>query len=465
MTRFFIFILCCLSVSFLKAQTLSDQLTAATKQMMTDPQFKHAMLGFYVEEIATGKPVFSQNEEIGMSPASTQKIITAATAFHFLGTDFKYRTDFYTSDNISADSIVKGNLMVKGYGDPTLGSVRWKQTKDTALFRQLRKALQMQGIRGFTGNPLFDLFAFDSQALPGGWCIDDIGNYYGAGCYAVNWKENQYDITLRSQNTNGSKVDIYKIDPYSTEYVITSEVTANGTGDNAYIFLPIDYPDMVVRGTIPPGEDNFTISAASVNPYNNLRDELLNKSGLFMKQASQVAVIETQPTKKTKQYKLVYTHQSPSLDSITYWFLQKSVNLYGEALLKTIAWQQDSLGATVRGIEIVQDFWKQHGIDNYSLNMLDGSGLSPQNKVTPKALVQVLQYAHQQPWFDAFYKAIPLYNNMKMKSGTIGGVKAFTGYHTAANGKEYAFSIIVNNYDDSKGTITPKLFKLLDLLK
>lgn len=465
MTRFFIFILCSITANFLKAQTLSDQLSSASKQMMADPQFKHAILGFYVAETVTGTPVFSLNEEIGMSPASTQKIITAATAFHFLGADFRYKTDFYTSAIIPADSIVKGNLMVKGYGDPTLGSVRWKQTKDTALFRQLRKALQMQGIKGFTGNPLFDLSAFDTQALPGGWCIDDIGNYYGAGCYAVNWKENQYDITLRSENTKGSKVTIDKIDPYSTEYIISSEVTADGTGDNAYIFLPVDYPDIVVRGTIPPGQSNFTISAAAVNPYNNIRDELLNKSGLFLKQVSNTAVIETQPTKKTKQYKLVYTHQSPSLDSITYWFLQKSVNLYGEALLKTIAWHEDSLGATIKGIELVQDFWKQQGIDNYSLNMLDGSGLSPQNKVTPKALVQVLQYAHTQPWYGAFYNALPLYNNMKMKSGTIGGVKAFTGYHTAANGKEYSFAIIVNNYDDSKGSITSKLFKVLDLLK
>lgn len=454
-----------MTVSISNAQKLADQLSAASKQLMDDPQFKHAILGFYVEETGTGTPVFSLNEEVGLSPASTQKIVTAATAFHFLGSDFRYKTDFYTPTNIPADSIVKGNLMVKGFGDPTLGSVRWKQTKDSVIFRQLRKALQMQGIKGFTGNPLFDLSAFDSQALPGGWCIDDIGNYYGAGCYAVNWKENQYDITLRSDNTKGSKVAIDKVDPYSTEYMITSEVTANGTGDNAYIFLPVDYPDIVVRGTIPPGEKNFTISAAAVNPFNNIRDELLNKSGLFLKPASNTTVIETMPSKKSKQYKLVYTHQSPSLDSIAYWFLQKSVNLYGEALVKTIAWQEDSLGATNKGIEIIQEFWEQQGIDKYSLNMIDGSGLSPQNKVTPKALVQVLQYAHQQNWYDAFSKALPLYNNMKMKSGTIGGVKAFAGYHTAGNGKEYSFAIIVNNYDDTKGSITPKLFKVLDLLK
>ncbi len=454
-----------MTVSISNAQKLADQLSAASKQLMDDPQFKHAILGFYVEETGTGTPVFSLNEEVGLSPASTQKIVTAATAFHFLGSDFRYKTDFYTPTNIPADSIVKGNLMVKGFGDPTLGSVRWKQTKDSVIFRQLRKALQMQGIKGFTGNPLFDLSAFDSQALPGGWCIDDIGNYYGAGCYAVNWKENQYDITLRSDNTKGSKVAIDKVDPYSTEYMITSEVTANGTGDNAYIFLPVDYPDIVVRGTIPPGEKNFTISAAAVNPFNNIRDELLNKSGLFLKPASNTTVIETMPSKKSKQYKLVYTHQSPSLDSIAYWFLQKSVNLYGEALVKTIAWQEDSLGATNKGIEIIQEFWEQQGIDKYSLNMIDGSGLSPQNKVTPKALVQVLQYAHQQNWYDAFSKALPLYNNMKMKSGTIGGVKAFAGYHTAGNGKEYSFAIIVNNYDDTKGSITPKLFKILDLLK
>ena len=97
--------------------------------------------------------------------------------------------------------------------------------------------------------------------------------------------------------------------------------------------------------------------------------------------------------------------------------------------------------------------------------MIDGSGLSPQNRVTTHAEVKVLQYARTRTWFNAFYNALPEYNGMKMKSGSIGGARAFAGYHTAKDGRQYTFSIIVNNYDGSSSDIVKKMYGVLDLLK
>ena len=79
--------------------------------------------------------------------------------------------------------------------------------------------------------------------------------------------------------------------------------------------------------------------------------------------------------------------------------------------------------------------------------------------------MSALLYAQKQPWFQSFYNALPVYNEMKLKSGTINGVRCFTGYHTASDGKKYVVSIIVNNYDDSIGGVTQKIFKVLDALK
>jgi D-alanyl-D-alanine carboxypeptidase/D-alanyl-D-alanine-endopeptidase (penicillin-binding protein 4) len=156
---------------------------------------------------------------------------------------------------------------------------------------------------------------------------------------------------------------------------------------------------------------------------------------------------------------------SPPLDSINYWFLKKSINLYGEALVKTMAWEKSGLGSTGKGVDIVRTFWSEHGIDKSAVNIIDGSGLSPQNRVTSDAEVKVLQYAKTRPWFSAFYNALPEYNGMKMKSGSIGGARAFAGYHTAKDGKQYILSIIVNNYDGSAGEVVKKMFKVLDVLK
>ncbi|MFN2458617.1 MAG: D-alanyl-D-alanine carboxypeptidase, partial [Chitinophagaceae bacterium] len=124
------------------------------------------------------------------------------------------------------------------------------------------------------------------------------------------------------------------------------------------------------------------------------------------------------------------------------------INLCGEALVKTIAFQQKQQGSTDEGIRIIKDFWSGKDISKTELNMVDGSGLSPLNRVTTKAQVRILQHAKKQNWFNGFYASLPEFNNMKMKSGTIRDVKGFCGYHASKEG-DYIFSFIVNNYNGS----------------
>jgi len=147
---------------------------------------------------------------------------------------------------------------------------------------------------------------------------------------------------------------------------------------------------------------------------------------------------------------------SPRLDSINYWFLRRSINLYGEALVKTLAMEKTGTATTEKGVEVVRDFWAERGIDRSAIHIIDGSGLSPQNRVTTDALVKVLRYARTRPWYPAFYQALPLFNGMHMKSGSVGGARSFAGYQVAADGKEYVFSIIVNNYDGSSAEVIKK---------
>lgn len=151
---------------------------------------------------------------------------------------------------------------------------------------------------------------------------------------------------------------------------------------------------------------------------------------------------------------MIDTVYSPRLDSINYWFLRKSINLYGEALVTTLG-----------GVSVLQDFWAGRGIEKSALHIQDGSGLSPQNRVTTDALVKVLLYAKGRPWYGSFYNALPVFNNMHMKSGSVGGARSFSGYQTGSDGKQYAFSIIVNNYDGTSGDIIKELYKVLDSLK
>ena len=145
--------------------------------------------------------------------------------------------------------------------------------------------------------------------------------------------------------------------------------------------------------------------------------------------------------------------------------MKKSVNLYGESLVKAIAFQQNGFGTTEDGLEIMKNFWKEKAIDPAALRMIDGSGLSPQNRVTTNSLIKVLQYARTRPWFSSYFDAFPEYNKMKLKSGTIGGSKGFAGYHTSKEGIGYTIAMLVNNYDGSANEIVKKMFLVLDELK
>lgn len=442
------------------AQPISQRLNNAWKAFMADSQMRYAIAAFSVFDLNTGKTVFERNANIGLAPASTQKIITSVAAFEMLGKEYRFKTELGYTGSINKGEL-NGDLYISGSGDPTLGSWRWKKTVDSNLLDEWAQAIKSAGIKSITGNILVDTSRFSYQAIPDGWIWQDIGNYYGAGSFALNWKENQFDVLLKSGNYLNSAVEIL-----SSEEKFLNELRAaeKGSGDNAFAYLPIGKKMALIKGSIPLAENSFSISLADPDPTETLAKEFcgyLQSNGILTSKAFRYQNI----SRKNQNPKIVHIHSSPPLDSVNYYFLRKSVNLYGEALLKTISLEKKGFADTEKGIELVRNYFSQTGIDKLSINIIDGSGLSPQNRVTANALLRMLQLARSKPWYNSFFHALPEYNGMKMKSGSINGVRAYAGYHKATDGKEYAFSIIVNNFNGSGSEIVRKIYKLLNLLK
>jgi serine-type D-Ala-D-Ala carboxypeptidase/endopeptidase (penicillin-binding protein 4) len=451
------------------AQTIPQQLATAIKQFQSDPQMRHAITSIYVVDAKTGKKIFSHNDQAGLAPASTQKIFTSAAAFELLGKDFQYKTDLGYKGKIDGPTVI-----IVGSGDPTFGSWRWKETHDTVILKKWRQALKKAGIsKSIGGGLLTNESKFTHQAIPDGWIWQDIGNYYGAGAYAINWRENQYDLYLQSGLIRGDSVKIVDSKP---EYIVGGTFVnelrsaAKGSGDNAYIYLGLgDHRNALVRGTIPVGEKRFSISGASSDPAT---DFIFDFGFYLAGDAIHITPYEGRNRDLVsfdkdvlRDLKIIDTHLSPTFDSMNYYFMRRSINLYGEAFVKTIALEKEGLGDTEKGIDIIRDFWSALGIEKSAIHIVDGSGLSPQNRVTTEAQVKVLQYARTRSWFQSFYLSLPEFNGMKMKSGSIGGARAFAGYHKAKNGREYTFSIIVNNFDGSAGEVVKKMYRVLDVLK
>ena len=447
------------------AQSLTQKIALRVRELEADPQMRHAILSVSVKESITGKTIIEHNAQIGLAPASTQKIVTSVASFELLGKDFRYPTFFRVKKN-NADSLAI-DLDIESSGDPTFETARFEETTDTVLLKNFLNAFRKKYSRRLGVNLFINDYKF-GNALPGGFIWEDIGNYYGAGGRQLNWRENQFDLHF---NSSSKTTQLVKTDPLQPQIEFINRVKADSSvcDDQIIMYCAPESRIAYLEGSMPVDKKNFIVGGAMPDPAITFANELKMRLGTEQ-EIRKIIIDRNISTKEITEklffsYDTVFTHFSPTLDSINYYFLRKSINLYGEALIKSIAFKKAGWGSTERGIQEVRDFFALHGIDKAALNISDGSGLSPQNRVTTHALVSVLQYAKLRPWFNFFYSALPEFNGMKMKSGSIGGVRAFCGYHRSANGKEYLFSIIINNFDGSPGEIVRKMYRLLDTLK
>jgi serine-type D-Ala-D-Ala carboxypeptidase/endopeptidase (penicillin-binding protein 4) len=442
------------------AQSIKERLDVQVKKLVADSQMKHGILGFYVADANTGEAVYEWNGHVGLAPASTQKIVTSVAAFDLLGKDYQYKTEFGYNGTIAGGQL-KGDVYVKGTGDPTFGSSRYSNTKADIVLSQLADKLKQSGIKKFAGNVYVDASSFSYQPLPGGWIWDDIGNYYGAGSWGLNWRENQYDLLLKPGNKEGDDVTITGTTPklYTDLPANRLKTGKKGSGDNAYIYYPPYSSNGFVEGTFE-GANKISGSFPDAPRQFGFEVEQLLRS-LNIKTAKTGVLYS--PSKVSNTF---LTHYSPPMDSIVYWFMRRSINLYGEALVKTIGLEKSGVGSTDTGVAVVRRFYKENGIATPAeLRIMDGSGLSPSNRLTAASLGKILVHAKMQAWFPSFDQSFPEFNGMKLKSGTIRGAKAFAGYHTSKEGKEYVVAIIVNNYDGTAGAIVSKMYRVLDELK
>ena len=448
---------------FSAAQPLTVQLNSSLNQMEKDEQFRHSILSLYVIDSKTGAVVFDKNSRLGLAPASCQKIVISASAFELLGHDYVYRTPvmlYHLQDS--------QYLFIAGSGDPTLGSWRWPRTKMNVVCSAIIEALNKRHIRVLGDEITMIENKFVFQPVPDGWIWQDIGNYYGAGARTFNWHENQYDLILGSGNNEGDSTEIKAFEPSSARISLLNFITTGrkGSGDNAYIYPGAFSSSAYATGTIPPEQNRFVISGAMPFPEEAFIRELklnLNSSGIRINNGYYPGNLSR--NLRPSSLETILELASPPLDSINFWFLKKSVNLFGEALVKTISSEKAGMGSTDTGINIIKDFWGEKGIERSELNISDGCGLSPANRVTGHALTTIMQYARKQIWFPSFLSALPEINGLKMKDGYISGVRSFTGYVKSRNGNEYCFSFIVNNFDGSPATVREKMWKVLDILK
>ena len=452
----------------------------AVDALAKDPAFRHGTLSVCVLEVESGQILAKHESSRSVAPASNLKVLATASALALLGPDYRFRTELQYDGRIDGNGHLSGNLYLKGYGDPTLGSPLMEGAMAfEPLLDRLRMAVQQEGIRRIEGRIVGDASLFGSEAYIRTWQWEDMGNYYAAGAWSLNIHENLHYLHFQQNNQLGATPAIIAIEPEIPGLTFFNELrsASKGSGDNAYIFgAPYQF-NRYVRGTIPIGEGRFTIKGAIPDPP-MLAAQYLQQRLAGVGILAEGASVQLNRVPSTER-KVLYTHYSPMLSSIVNRTNMESVNLYCEAMVKTIGLEQKGKGSTEAGLEAMQTFWEEKGLDWAGCAIVDGSGLSEANTVTSYFLASLLRLMARQEesLFRPFYESLPeagrsgsLKNVLKgtvaegrlrAKSGTLERVRAYSGYATAHNGKLLAFSIIANNYEGSGGAIRQKLEQLM----
>ena len=474
------------STDSLKVTTPQEIIQRKIDSLVNSPFLENGFLGLSIKSVNSDKNIVEYNAKKSLQPASTMKLISSATAFITLGEDFKYLTILEYSGQIK-DSILIGNIIIKGSGDPSLGSWRFKNQPDyKQLTDRWAKKIKELGIKEIRGRIFGDGSLFDENVLPDTWSWGDMGNYYGAGAYGLNMNENLYWVTFKPSNYLES-APLVKTSPDLPYYQKINRVLTDksGTGDQVNIYSTPYQDVLIMQGFVPEGKD-FSVKGSIPDPAlfsaYFLQKKLLENgiSVLEMPLSYLAASKKNIYYQKPLQTTQIDTLSSPSLRNLAKECNFQSINLYAETFLKTPSVLLNLGSSTEEAIKGLKQIWHTKNVKLEGFKMKDGSGLSPAKGITPNNMTDVLKAMYLEKSFGAFYESIPIVGvcgtvsnlckktkavgNVRAKSGSIDGVRAYSGFFTAQNGEMMCFSMILNKYDSEFGSATRELEKLIILM-
>jgi len=454
----YVLLLLCLGYNTSFAQSRFTKLQHRFDSLEQAMPYRESGISFILTDIKTGKILFEKNKTLILPPASTLKTFTTASALHFLGPDFRYRTRVAFQGSIKKN-IGYGKLIVYGSGDPSLGSDRFEETKPELVKKQIVYALKKLGIKTLKGRIEIVSDLFTDEGINRGWLEEDIANYYGAGVYGCNWKENKFEISMTPNETSFDVVS--NTAGYDNQHDFCVELIHKdgATTEEAFAFFEHEKTcRYALRGFLTNNEKIQSMQLARLHPDIDLKNELED----YLKREID---FEEKDTIIHADEKTITTILSPPLSKLVYWCNQKSLNLYADAFCKTIAATLYKKGNWPAGISAMLNFANKRGIDTKGVSLLDACGLSPENKITTHILAQMLRKNTGEKWYPVFYESLPLINELHMKSGYIGGTRSYTGYLTLKDGRKTCFAFILHHYSSTPKEAKLEMFKILDLLK
>jgi serine-type D-Ala-D-Ala carboxypeptidase/endopeptidase (penicillin-binding protein 4) len=459
-----------------KKLTATDTLLSDLETLKRDTSLRHASLSYVISDYSTGKPVpvTSSNADMSLVPASVMKVLTTAAALEILGEGKSFRTSLQYDGKIE-NRILKGNLYIRGGGDPTFGS--------PATLQRWGKAVKDLGIDSISGSVIGDPTVFSHFTIPATWTWGELLLPYCAPASGLTFYGNVFQA-------KGSRAKKGKYKPVSenTEPEIPGLEVENDIADAesepAETFLQGNPTALTlsIQGTVDKGNDFFPYSGVIPDPALAVANELKKKLILAgIRVAGPAVNIENADSSVQstlqKERKEIAASYSPSVAALVTLTNLHSNNLFAEHLSKQIGLSKFHSGHSESGCKAVLQFCKSKGIDTEGMFLYDGCGVSRYDGITSRQLADLLYYMTTSPSFTTFYNSLPLAGvsgtlakymkgtkaegNLRAKTGSISRVKSYAGYVRTVSGKRLIFSILVNNFTCSGPEMVKKLEKIM----
>jgi D-alanyl-D-alanine carboxypeptidase/D-alanyl-D-alanine-endopeptidase (penicillin-binding protein 4) len=427
-----------------------------------DPAFDHAIWAVSIRSLQSGDTLYTLNPKRRMVPASNQKLLTALAAAERLGWDFRFTTRVLATGAVDAEGALKGDLIVVGSGDPTVNPrhpERWAALDDWA------GQIAARGVKIVAGDLIGDDNAFAEPGWGSGWSWEDLVEGYGAPVGALQYHENQIELTVIPGSEAGARA-IISTSPPGSGLLIDHGVTTAAADEPTRIALD-RVPGLTilgVRGQIALGAKPRVVHAAVENPtqlFLSAFREALARRSIFVSGAA-VDIDARRSKPDLSRAETWVTDESPPLSEMVDVLLKWSRNGYGETLLWALS-PPGEPASEAAGLKSLEETLTALGVAPELYGARDGSGLSRYDTVTADALTTLLTIAWNEPRhaerlrstlpvagvsgsLETRTKGTAAEGRAWAKTGSMFNIRTMSGYVLTADEEPLVFSMLANNY-------------------